>query len=95
MSENKPEPKLCACGCGESFTPTRPWHKYIDENHRWNAWRKRNLEARAGAASADRIRKRIRKLVAIDGPITAAEMKQRLEKIDKYLNGRTMKKTKS
>lgn len=25
-------PRLCACGCGESFVPSNNWHKYIDKH---------------------------------------------------------------
>lgn len=89
------EPRTCACGCGQEFMPTRSWHRFIDKNHRWNGWRKKNLEARSKAEASDRIRKRIQKLAAIEGRTTAAEMEKRLKKIDKYLNGRAMKKTKS
>jgi hypothetical protein len=89
------EPRTCDCGCGQEFMPTRSWHRFIDKNHRWTGWRKTNLEARSKAESSDKIMRRLQKLVAIDGRITAAEMAQRLKKIDKYLNGRAMKKTKA
>ena len=31
-------PKVCACGCGETFTPTRDWQVYKSEQCRKRAW---------------------------------------------------------
>ena len=81
----KAPPRLCDCGCGQEFRPTRPWHKYIDDNHRWSHWRQQNLEARKAADRAAKMAKRIRKLAAIEGPVTQAELEARLKKIDQYL----------
>lgn len=27
------EHRVCACGCGETFTPKKPWGKYKNESH--------------------------------------------------------------
>jgi len=35
-------PRLCACGCGVSFTPVRDWHRFKEPSHRKRAWRKRS-----------------------------------------------------
>ena len=31
-------PRVCACGCGESFRPTRAWQRFVDPKHRTEAW---------------------------------------------------------
>jgi hypothetical protein len=31
-------PKICACGCGETFTPIREWQIYKNDKHRKRAW---------------------------------------------------------
>ncbi len=34
VSENeRGKSRLCACGCGESFEVTRPWHRYVNTEH--------------------------------------------------------------
>lgn len=84
----KAPPRKCDCGCGQEFIPTRPWHKYIDENHRWNHWRQRNIDARDKASKAEKMAARIHKLVTIQGPVSQAELEARLKKIDQYLKRR-------
>jgi len=31
-------PKICACGCGETFIPVREWQLYENDKHRKKAW---------------------------------------------------------
>jgi len=33
-------PRICRCGCGERFRPTRAWHRFKDPAHRKRAWKK-------------------------------------------------------
>lgn len=35
---SKDNQKLCACGCGRKFTPTRTWGVYYSSKCRWEAW---------------------------------------------------------
>lgn len=32
------EKRLCGCGCGKKFTPTRTWGQYATPKCRWEAW---------------------------------------------------------
>jgi hypothetical protein len=31
--------RICACGCGQNFDPTREWQKYINPGHRYRGRR--------------------------------------------------------
>lgn len=35
---NQFEKRLCGCGCGKRFTPTRTWGQYATPKCRWEAW---------------------------------------------------------
>jgi len=35
------EGRICACGCGETFTAKRWWQEFISTKHRKAAWRQR------------------------------------------------------
>ena len=37
--------KMCACGCGEEFTPRRPWAKFAGDSCRDAYWARRKREA--------------------------------------------------
>ena len=32
-------PRLCDCGCGHKFTPTRKWQRFKNTTHRKAAWK--------------------------------------------------------
>jgi len=34
--------RICRCGCGQGFIPTRPWQKYVNAAHKSRAYRKRS-----------------------------------------------------
>jgi len=31
--------KSCECGCGSTFEPKRPWQKFVNNQHRINAFK--------------------------------------------------------
>jgi len=41
------ETRICKCGCGEKFTPNRPWQEFVNKQHQqaWNRARYREMEA--------------------------------------------------
>jgi hypothetical protein len=41
------ETRICKCGCGEEFTPNRPWQEFISKAHQqaFNRARYREMEA--------------------------------------------------
>lgn len=45
-----PETKLCECGCGQTFIPTRAWHRFKDASHRQRGWQRARLVSKAEAA---------------------------------------------
>lgn len=42
-AKKKLSPKVCACGCGETFTPIRGWQIYVSTKHRQSAWREAHV----------------------------------------------------
>jgi hypothetical protein len=32
------DPKLCVCGCGETFTPVKTWQKFKNREHQEQFW---------------------------------------------------------
>ena len=46
--------RVCLCGCGESFKPTRKWQKYLNKEHRKKAFESR---PRINKVKIDRLQK--------------------------------------
>ncbi len=43
---------ICACGCGRTFEPNKPWHKFFSKACRSKNWRDRWLRRRPASAAA-------------------------------------------
>jgi hypothetical protein len=57
-SRRKPKTILCGCGCGERFTPSRPWQKFASPKCRTRHW----IERHYGPEEINRLKARIREL---------------------------------
>lgn len=86
MEKRTYQPKICECGCGEEFTPTREWQRFKDPGHRWNHWYHARKTART---TQEKFRKAATILERTD--LTSEE---RLTKISRILGPRR-RRTKS
>ena len=37
-ARSRMKPRICACGCGESFRPKRQWQRFKNPQHQRKAW---------------------------------------------------------